>query len=135
MSSHESEGESYVSHYLANPKLYGDLDPYGLFSEEELEGKYEEEGSDEEEIPLPRTGDMHVEFRKSSLPNTRRKPKVLFIPSRFLQEKKQELCQRILKLEQEVDDLREHNFMLKRKLDKLPISSTTPTSPPPKKDN
>ena len=99
MSSQDSDGESYVSHYLANPKLYGDLDPYGLFSEEELEGKYEEESSDEEEIPLPRPGDMHVEFRKSSLPNTRRKPKVLFIPSRFLQESKQELCQRILKLE------------------------------------
>ena len=133
MSSQDSDGESYVSHYLANPKLYGDLDPYGLFSEEEQEGKYEEESSDEEEIPLPQPGDMHVEFRKSSLPNTRRKPKVLFIPSRFLQESKQELCQRILKLEQEVDDLREQNFMLKRKLNKL--KDPTPTSPPPKKDN
>ena len=135
MSSQDSDGESYTSHYLANPKLYGDLDPYGLFSEEEQEGKYEEESTDEEDIPLPQPGDMHVEFRKSSLPNTRRKPKVLLIPSRFLQESKQELCQRILKLEQEVDDLREHNFMLRRKLDKLPTSSTTPTSPPPKQDN
>ena len=76
-----------------------------------------------------------MKFRKSSLPNTRRKPKVLFIPSRFLQESKQELCQRILKLEQEVDNPREQNFMLKRKLDKLPTFSTTPTSPPPKKDD
>ena len=76
-----------------------------------------------------------MEFRKASLPNTRRKPKVLFIPSGFLQESKQELCQRILKLEQEVDYLREQNFMLKRKLDKLPASSTTPTSPPSKKYN
>ena len=135
MSSQDSDGESYVSHYLANPKLFGDLDPYGLFSEEEQEGKYEEESSDEEETPLPQPGDMHVEFRKSSLPNTRRKPKVLFIPSRFLQESKQELCQRILKLEQEVDDLREQNFMLKWKLNKVPTSSTTPTSPPPKEDN
>ena len=133
MSSQDSDGESYVSHYLANPKLYGDLDPYGLFSEEEQEGKYEEESSDEEEIPRPQPGDMHVEFKKSSLPNTRRKPKVLFIPSRFLQESKQELCQRILKLEQEVDDLREQNFMLKRKLNKLKDSS--PPSPPAKKDN
>ena len=133
MSSQDSDGESYISHYLVNPKLYGDLDPYGLFSEEEQEGKYEEESSDEEEIPLPHPRDMHVEFRKSSLPNTRRKPKVLFIPSRFLQESKQELCQRILKLEQEVDDLREHNFMLKRKLNKL--KDPSPTSPPPKKDN
>ena len=74
-----------------------------------------------------------MEFRKLSLPNTRRKPKVLFIPSSFLQESKQELCQRILKLEQEVDDLREWNFMLKRKLNKLKVPS--PTSPPPKKDN
>ena len=47
MSSQDSDGESYVSHYLANPRLYGDLDPYGLFSEEEQEGKYEEESSDE----------------------------------------------------------------------------------------
>ena len=131
MSSQDSDGESYVSHYLANPKLYGDLDPYGLFSEEEQEGKYEEESSDEEETPLPQPGDMHVEFRKSSLPNTRRKPKVLFIPSRFLQESKQELCQRILKLEQEVDDLREHNFMLKRKLNKLKDPSPPPS---PKKE-
>ena len=133
MSSQDSDGESYVSHYLANPNLYGDLDPYGLFSEEEQEGKYEEESPDEEEIPLPQPGDMHMEFRKSSLPNTRRKPKVLFVPSRFLQESKEELCQRILKLEQEVDDLREHNFMLKRKLNKL--KDPSPSSPPPKKYN
>jgi hypothetical protein len=132
MSSQESDGESYVSHYLANPKLYGNLDPYGLFSKEEQEGKDEEESSDEEEIPLPQPGDMHVEFKKSSLPKTRRKPKVLIIPSCFLQESKEELCQRVLKLEQEVDDLREQNFILKRKINKL--MDPSPSSTPPKKE-
>ena len=100
--------------------------------EEEQEGKYEEESSDEEEIPLPQPGDMHVEFKKLSLPKTRRKPKVLFIPSRFLQESKEELCQRVLKLEQEVDDLREQNFILKWKINKL--MDPSPSSLPPKKE-
>ena len=94
-----------------------------------------EESSAEEEIPLPQPEDIHVEFKNSILPNTRRKPKVLFLPSRFLQESKGELCQRILRLELEVDDLREQNFMLKWKLDKLSNSPITPTPPPPKKDN
>ena len=74
-----------------------------------------------------------MEFKKSSLPDSRKKPNTLFIPSRFLQESKQELCQRVLKLEEENDDLREQNFLLKWKLDKLKTSATTPL-PPPKED-
>ena len=32
--------------------------------------------SDEEDAPLPQPGDMHVEFKKSSLPNTVNKSKI-----------------------------------------------------------
>ncbi len=138
MSSQDSEGESYVADYLANPKVYGDLEPYGWTTDEEEDydpkGK-EQTSSDEEEAPLPQPGHTHVEFKKSSLPDSRKKPKTLFIPSRFLQESKQELCQRVLKLEEENDDLREQNFMLKWKLDKLKTASTTPPPSPPKEDN
>jgi hypothetical protein len=71
---------------------------------------------------------MHVEFKKSSLPNKAKKPKIQFIPFHLLQENKQELCKKILKLEQEIDDLREENTILKRKLRK---KNTHTTSPPP----
>ena len=40
------------------------------------------DNSEEEEDP-PQPGDMHVEFKKSSLPN-KYKPNVQFIPSHFL---------------------------------------------------
>ena len=87
MSSQDSEGESYVADYLANPKVYGDLDPYGWTTDEEEDydpkGK-EQTSFDEEEAPLPQPGHKHVEFKKSSLPDSRKKPKTLFIPSRFL---------------------------------------------------
>ena len=138
MSSQDSEGESYVADYLANPKVYGDLDPYGWTTDEEEDydpkGK-EQTSSDEEQTPLPQPGHTHVEFKKSSLPDSRKKPKTLFIPSCFLQESKEELCQRVLRLEEENDDLREHNFMLKWKLNKFKTSATTPPPSPPKEDN
>ena len=137
MSSQDSEGESYVADYLSNPKVYGDLEPYGwtIDKEEDYEPKGKEQpSSDEEEAPLSQPANTHVEFKKSSLPNSRRKPKTIFIPSRFLQESKQELCQMVLKLEEENDDLREQNFMLKWKLNKLKTSATTPPPSPPKED-
>ena len=116
----------------------GTWNPYGWTTDEEEDydpkGK-EQRSSDEEEAPLPQPRHTHVEFKKSSLPDSRKKPKTLFIPSRFLQESKQELCQRVLKLEEENDDLREQNFMLKWKLDKLKTASTTPPPSPPKEDN
>ena len=95
MSSRDSEGESYVADYLANPKVYGDLDHYGWTTDEEED--YDPKGkegtsSDEEEAPLPQSGNTHVEFKKSSLPNSRKKLKILFTPSRLLQESKKELC-------------------------------------------
>ena len=91
MSSQDSEGESYVADYLDNPKVYGDLGHYGWTTDEEED--YDPKGkegtsSDEEEAHLPPPGDTHVEFKKSSLPDSRKKPKTLFIPSHFLQESK-----------------------------------------------
>ena len=71
-----------------------------------------------------------MEFKKSSLPDRAKKPKIEFIPFRLLQENKQELCKKILNLEQEINDLREQNSILKRKLRNKP----TPSSPPPKKE-
>ena len=91
MSSQDSKGESYVVDYLADPKVYGDLEHYGWTTEEEEHyeptGK-EETSSDEDEVPLPQPGDMHVEFKKSSLPDRAKKPKIEFIPFRLLQENK-----------------------------------------------
>ncbi|KAI4991830.1 hypothetical protein ZWY2020_040216 [Hordeum vulgare] len=138
MSSQDSEGESYVADYLANPKVYGDLDHYGWTTDEEED--YDPKGkegtsSDEKEAPLPQPGDTHVEVKKSSLPDSREKPKILFIPSRLLQESKEELCQRVLRLEEEINDLKERNFVLKRKLNKFKTSATTPAPSPSKEDN
>ena len=126
-----------MADYLANPKVYGDVERCGWTTEEEED--YEPKGredtsSEKDEVPLPQPGDMHVEFKKSSLSDRVRKPKIEFIPFRLLQENKQELCKRILSLEQEIDDLREQNSILKRKLRKKPTSSTTPSSSPPKKE-
>ena len=136
MSSQDSEGESYVADYLADPKVFGDLDHSGWTTEEEedYEPKEKEEtSSDEDEVPLPQPGDVHVEFKKSSLPDRAKKPKIEFIPFCLLQENKQELCKRVLSLEREIEDLKEQNIILKRKLrKKSPSSSTTPTSPPPR---
>ena len=132
MSSQDSKVESYVADYLADPKVYGDLDHCGWTTEEEEDyepkGK-EETSSDEDEVPLPQPGDMHVEFKKSSLPDRAKKPKIEFIPLCLLQENKQELCKRILSLEEEIDDLREQNTILKRKLRKKPTSSQPPSPP------
>ena len=107
------------------------MEHYGWTTEEEEDyepkGK-EETSSDEDEIPLPQPRDMHVEFKKSSLPDRAKKPKIEFIPFRLLQENKQELCKQMLNLEQEINDLREQNYVLKRKLRNKPTSL-----PPPKK--
>ena len=135
MSFQDSEGESYVADYLADPKVYGDLEHGGWTTEEEQDyepkGK-EETSSDKDKAPLPQPGDMHVEFKKSSIPDRAKKPKIEFIPFHLLQENKQELCKRVLSLDQEIEDLKEQNTILKHKLRKKPASSTTPTSPPPR---
>ena len=72
MSSQDSDGESYVADYLVDPKVYRDLENYDWTTEEEEDYKpkgKEEMRSDEDEVPLPQPGDMHVEFKKSSLPD------------------------------------------------------------------
>ena len=124
--------------YLADPKVYGDVEHCGWTTEEEEDYEpkgREETSSDEDEVPLPQPGDMHVEFKRSSLPDREKKLKIKFIPFRLLQENKQELCKKILSLEQDIDDLRDQNFVLKRKLRMKPTPSTKPSSPsPPKKE-
>ena len=117
-----------MADYIANPKVYGDVGHYGWTTEEEEDydpkGK-EETSSDEEDDPLPQPGDMHVEFKKSSL------PKVQSIPPRFLQDSKATLCKKIMKLELENEDLREENFSLRRKLEKKNATTPPSSSPPP----
>jgi hypothetical protein len=70
MSSQDSEGDSYIADYITYPKAYEDVEHYGWTTEEEEDydpkGK-EETSPDEDEVPLPQPGDMHVEFKKSSL--------------------------------------------------------------------
>ena len=97
---------------------------------EDYEPKEKEEtSSDEDEVPPPQLGDMHVEFKKSSLPDTAKKPKIEFIPFCLLQENKQELCKRVLSLEREIEDLKEQNTLLKHKLRKKSPSSSPPSPP------
>ena len=127
--------------YLANRtnrKVYGDVEHDGWTMEEEEDyepnGK-EETTSDEDEVPLLQSGDIHVEFKKSSLPDRANKFKIEFIPFRLLQENKQELCKRILNLEQEIDDLREQNSIPKRNLRKKPTPSTKSQPSPLTKKN
>ena len=116
---------------LANPKVYEDVEHCCWTTEEEEDyepkGK-EETSSDEDEVPLTQPGDMHVEFKKSSLPDRVKKPKIEFITFRLLQENKQELCKKILSLEQEIEDLRDQNFVPKRKLRNKPTPSTKITT-------
>ena len=124
--------------YLANPKVYGDVehDGWTMEEEEDYEPKGKEEtSSDEDEAPLPQPGDMHVEFKKSSLPDREKKLKIEFIPFCLLQENKQELCKKILSLEREIDDLRDQNYVLKRKLRKKPMPSTKTSPSSPAKKN
>jgi hypothetical protein len=87
MSSQDSEGESYVADYIASPKVYGGVEHNGWTTEEEEDydpKRKEETSSEEDEAPLPQPGDMHIEFKKSSLPNKAKKPKIQFIPFRLL---------------------------------------------------
>ena len=114
-----------MADYIANPKVYGDVEHYGWTTEEEEDydpKRKEETSSDEEDDPLPQPGDMHVEFKKSSL------PKFQYIPLRFSQDGKATLCKKIMKLELENEDLREENFNLRRKLEE------SIATPPPKKE-
>ena len=134
MSSQDSEGESYVADYLADPKVYGDVEHCGWTTEEEVDYEpkgREEMSSEEDKVPLPQPVDMHVEFKKSSLPDRVKKPKIEFIPFPLLQENKQDLCKKMLTLEWEIDDLRDQNVVLKHKLREKSMPSTKSSSPLP----
>ena len=63
MSSQDSDGESYVSHLVADPKTYGDLSPGGRTTDDEADAhlrRINDSSSEEEDVPLPQPGDMHM---------------------------------------------------------------------------
>ena len=72
---------------------------------------------------------------EDGLPNRAKKLKIEFIPFRLLRENKQELCKKILSLEQEIDDPRDQNSVLECKLRKKPTPSTKPSPYSPTKKN
>ena len=92
--------------------------------------------SKEEDVPLPQHGDMHVKFKKSSLPKRAKLSNNQSIPSRFRQKSKGDLCDKILKLESEVDDLKEEIALLNYNMKKLEaqLSSSLTSSSPTKKN-
>ena len=129
MSSQDSDGESYVSHLVADPKTYGDLSPCGRTTDDEEDAhlmRINDSSSEEEDVPLPQPGDMHMEFRKSSLPKRANLSKTQSIPSRFRQKSKGDLCDKTLKLELEVDDLKEEISLLNYNIKKLKAQLSTP---------
>ena len=139
MSSQDSDGESYVSHLIADPKTYGDLSPCGRTTDEEEDAhlmRINDSSSEEEDVPLPQPGDMHVKLKKSSLPKRAKLSNNRSIPSRFRQKRKGDLCDKILKLETEVDDLKEEIALLNYNMKKLKaqLSSSSPSSSPLKKE-
>ena len=137
MSSQDSDGESYVSHLIADPKTYGDLSTCGRTTdaEEDAHSRRINDSSSEEDVPLPQPGDVHVKFKKSSLPKRAKLSNNRSIPSRFWQKSKGDLCDKISKLESEVDDLKEEIALLNYNMKKLKaqLSSSSPSSSPPKK--
>ena len=91
MSSQDSDGESYVSHLIADPKTYGDLSPCGRTTDDEEDAhlmRIDDSSSEEEDVPLPQPGNMHVKFKKSSLPKRAKLSNIRSIPSCFRQQNK-----------------------------------------------
>ena len=139
MSSQDSDRERYVSHLIADPKTYGHLSPCGRTTDDEEDAhlmRIDESSSEEEDVPLPQPGDMYMKFKKSSLPKRANRSNNQSIPSRFQQKSKGNLCDKILKLESEVDDLKEEIPLLNYNMKKLKaqLSSPPPSSSPPKEN-
>ena len=140
MFSQDSNGESYVSHLIADPKTYGDLSPCGRTMDDEEDAhlrRINDLSSEEEDVPLPQPRDMHMKFKKSSLPKRDKLSNNRSIPSCFRQKSKGDLCDKILKLESEVDDLKEEIALLNYNMKKLKAqlsSSSSPSPSPPKKE-
>ena len=98
--------------------------------------RIDDSSSEEEDVPLPQPGDMHMEFKKSSLPKRANRSKNQSIPFRFWQKSKGDLCDKILKLELEVDDLKEEIALLNYNMKKLKAQlSSPPSSSSPPKEN
>ena len=115
MSSQDSDGESYVSHLIADPKTYGGLSPCGRTMDDEEDAhlrRINDSSSEEEDVPLPQPGYMHVKFNKSSLPKRAKLSNNRSIPFRFRHKCKGDLRDKILKLELEVDDVKEEIALL-----------------------
>ena len=98
--------------------------------------RIDDSSSEEEDVPLPQLRDMHVEFKKSSLPKRANRSKNQYIPTRFRQKSKGDLCDKILKLELEVNDLKEEIALLNYNMKKLKaqLSPPPPSSSPPKEN-
>ena len=94
--------------------------------------RIDDSSSEEEDVPLPQPGDMHVKFKKSSLPKRANRS----IPLLFRQKSKGDLCDKILKLELEVDDLKEEIACLNYNMKKLKaqLSPPSPSSSPPREN-
>ena len=90
---------------------------------------------EEEDVPLPQPGDMHVEFKKPSLPKRANWSKNQSIPFHFRQKSKGDLCEKILKLELEVDDLKEEIALLNYNMKNLKAQSSPLASSSPPKEN
>ena len=90
--------------------------------------KIDDSSSEEEDVPLPQPGDMHMEFKKSSLRKSANRSKNQSIPFRFRRKSKGDLCDKILKLELEVDDLKEEISLLNYNMKKL--KAQLPSPPP-----
>ena len=94
--------------------------------------RIDDSSSEEEDVSLPQPRDMHIEFKKSSLPKRPNQS----IPSRFRQKSKGGLCDKILKLELDVDDLKEEISLLNYNMKKLKAKlSSPPSSSSPPKEN
>ena len=87
--------------------------------------------SEEEDVPLLQPGDMHMKFKKSSLPKRAKLANNRSIPSRFRQQSKGDLCDKILKLDSEDDDLKEEIALLNYNMKKMKAQFTSSTTPPP----
>ena len=91
--------------------------------------------SEEEDVPLPQPWDMHVKFKKSNLPKRAKVSNNRSIPSHFQEKSKGDLCDKILKLELEVNDLKEDIALLNYNIKKLKAQLSPPSSSSPPKEN
>ena len=86
MSSQDYDRESYISHLVADPKTYGDLSPCGRTTDDEEDAhlmRINDSSLEGEDVPLLQPGDMHMKFKKSSLPKRAKLSNNRSIPYRF----------------------------------------------------